>query len=121
MILSDTKTELTLGTTEYNCTECTNSTLPSIILESICSEVNFNSGNILILPGVNPTPTLVYRKNYGLNFSSLQLKKDMTNSQRYPLYLYLINNAVLCVARKVLNFDSFLHCFIRKLISCLTL
>ena len=32
MILSDTKTELTLVTSEYNW-ECTNSTLPSIVLE----------------------------------------------------------------------------------------
>ena len=29
----------------------------------------------------------------------LHLRKDMPNSQRYPLYLYLINNVVVCVAR----------------------
>ena len=46
---------------------------------------------------------------------ALQLKKYMTNSQRYPLYLFLINNVVLCVARKVLNSYNFRICFISKL------
>ena len=36
----------------------------------------------------------------GLTFkkNTFQVKKDMTNSQRYPLSLYLINNVVECVA-----------------------